>query len=56
MLELTTIDLNDVQVMREWRNIDLAVISEQNGIVLIIENKVLSKESNHQLKKVFRHY
>lgn len=51
MLELTTMELSDIQVMREWRNIDITVVSEENKFVLVIENKVLSKESSHQLKK-----
>jgi hypothetical protein len=51
MLDLTTWDMTDFQVMREWRNIDIAIVSEENKLVLVIENKVLSKESSHQLKK-----
>ncbi|MCM3584998.1 PD-(D/E)XK nuclease family protein [Mesobacillus maritimus] len=51
MLEVTTMDLTDVQVMREWKNIDITIVSEENNMVLVIENKVLSKESKHQLKK-----
>lgn len=51
MLDLTTIDFSNIQVLREWRNIDIFAISEENKFILIIENKVPSKESSHQIKK-----
>ncbi|OLO26790.1 hypothetical protein BTR23_22155 [Alkalihalophilus pseudofirmus] len=44
-------DYNDFQVLREWRNIDLLAVSEENKFIVVIENKVLSKESKHQLEK-----
>lgn len=44
-------DFEDAIVLREWKNIDLVVASEQNKIVVVIENKIWSKESKHQLKK-----
>lgn len=44
-------NFEDVIVLREWNNIDLLVISEQNKTVITIENKIWSKESQHQLKK-----
>ncbi|MCG1009710.1 PD-(D/E)XK nuclease family protein [Salinicoccus sp. ID82-1] len=50
-LKLLLRDYHDLVVRREWRNIDLLAISETNKLMLVIENKVWSKESAHQLKK-----
>ncbi|WP_223670365.1 PDDEXK-like family protein [Kangiella shandongensis] len=41
----------DLQVYREWKNIDVLLVSEQNSLVVIIENKIKAKESEHQLEK-----
>jgi hypothetical protein len=49
MLDITTMDFNDIQVLREWKNIDLLAVTDENKFVLVIENKILSKESSHQL-------
>ncbi len=46
-VELMT--LGDVEVRREWRNIDLLVIDRGNKLVLLIENKIGSGESRGQL-------
>lgn len=51
MLEFATIEYSDFQVYREWHNIDIFAVSEDNQIVIVIENKVGSKESEHQLNK-----
>lgn len=51
MFEFATIEYTDFQVYREWHNIDILVVSEENQIVIVIENKVGSKESKHQLNK-----
>ncbi|MBY8909186.1 PD-(D/E)XK nuclease family protein [Salinicoccus roseus] len=50
-LKLLLWGYHDLVVRREWRNIDLLAISKTNEFVLVIENKVWSKESRHQLKK-----
>lgn len=41
----------DVEVMREWNNIDILVVSRSEKWFLLIENKIGSKESSHQLEK-----
>ena len=41
----------DVEVLREWKNIDLLVISETNRWVLLVENKIRSRASRRQLIK-----
>lgn len=47
-------DFLDVEVLREWRHIDLLVIDRTNSIVILIENKIRSKESQGQLLKYIR--
>jgi hypothetical protein len=44
-------NMGDVEVFREWRNIDLLAVSEQNKFVLLIENKVKSKATKRQLQR-----
>ncbi len=43
--------LLDAKVFREYRNIDILIVSELNKLVILIENKVDSKEHSNQLKK-----
>lgn len=40
----------DLQVFREWKNIDLLLVSESQRLIVIIENKVYSKEHDKQLE------
>ncbi|MEK5182696.1 MULTISPECIES: PD-(D/E)XK nuclease family protein [Paenibacillus] len=42
---------HDADVLREWRNIDIVVISKKNNLVLFIENKVYAGLADHQLQK-----
>lgn len=52
-LKVLLCDYHDLIVSREWQNIDLLAISEFNRFVLVIENKVWSRESKHQLNKYY---
>lgn len=47
--EIELMDLVDTEVRREWRNIDLLVHSNANQLIILIENKIRSKESKGQL-------
>lgn len=47
--EIELMDFADVEVRREWRNIDILVVSRRNKLVVLIENKIGSKESRGQL-------
>ncbi|AKG75374.1 hypothetical protein AAT16_12545 [Salinicoccus halodurans] len=53
-LEILLQDFNDMIIRREWANIDILGISKSNKFVLVIENKIWSKESSHQLNKYRR--
>lgn len=48
-MEISQADLMDAEVRREWRGIDLLVISRNNGWAFIIENKFYSKQHGNQL-------
>jgi len=50
-------DFSKVEVRREWKNIDLLIILELEKVVVCVENKVYSSESERQLivyKKVIQ--
>ncbi|MEO9477259.1 MAG: PD-(D/E)XK nuclease family protein [Cyclobacteriaceae bacterium] len=49
ILDIGDVANDTVEVRREWKNIDILIIS--SGYVICIENKVWSSESKHQLKK-----
>ncbi|MGB7249782.1 MAG: PD-(D/E)XK nuclease family protein [Phormidesmis sp.] len=53
-IEIDIADLTDVEVRREWRNIDLLIYSQSNGWAIAIENKVDSKERSGQLRRYQR--
>jgi hypothetical protein len=44
-------DFYNIEVRREYRNIDVLVVDNTNNIVTVIENKINSKESKGQLDK-----
>jgi hypothetical protein len=48
-VDVEGMDLSKVEVKREWRNIDLLLILEK--VIVCVENKVHSSESEHQLTK-----
>lgn len=44
-------DFEDVEIRREWRNIDILIYSPSNRLVCVIENKVDSPEHSNQLER-----
>lgn len=48
------LDFSDIEVLREWRNIDILVVDRLNRIVLFFENKIHGGESKGQLAKYRR--
>lgn len=50
-LDVTMADLRDAEVRREWRNIDIFILSASNGWAFVIENKYRSKQHDGQLTK-----
>ena len=45
------LDFTDIEVLREWKNIDVLVIDRSNRLVLFFENKIYSGEKKGQLLK-----
>ncbi len=50
-VELDGITLADIEIRREWKNIDLLIISRNPDFVIAIENKIGSKEHSNQLER-----
>ena len=50
-LDLEVIDYDSFEIRREWKNIDILVVSKKSGFLLVVENKIWSDESSHQLEK-----
>jgi len=51
--DIEVFNLDDIEVRREWNRVDLLLISESNGLVVAIENKVGTEEHSNQLKRYF---
>ena len=54
--EANDINFFNVEVRREWKNIDVLIVLEKkenpkNKVIICVENKIKSKEQNKQLKK-----
>ena len=49
MIELMS--LQDLEVWREWKNIDILAVSNANHLIILIENKIKSGTSEQQLSK-----
>ncbi|MEP3072776.1 PD-(D/E)XK nuclease family protein [Maricaulis sp.] len=50
-LEVSQADMMDAEIRREWRNIDMLVLSPRNGWVFVIENKFHSNQHTNQLER-----
>jgi len=48
-ITIDSMDLSDVIIKREYKNTDILIISKRNSLVICIENKILSSESENQL-------
>jgi len=48
-LDISQSDLRDAEVRREWRNMDIFILSAQNRWAFIVENKFDSQQSEGQL-------
>jgi hypothetical protein len=53
-IDLDTWDLDELIVLREWQNIDILLIDEQNHLAVIIENKIDSGEHSEQLQRYWQ--
>jgi hypothetical protein len=51
LIDIGCYDYSDFTVYREWKNIDLFIVSERYKLILSIENKIWSEEHSDQLTK-----
>lgn len=49
-LQIYEYNFSDAEIRREWKNIDIFVLSRSNNFVCVIENKFLSTQYDGQLK------
>jgi hypothetical protein len=59
-IDLDVADMDTILVLREWHNIDILLLDEENELAVIIENKIGSNEHSDQLRRyletVRQHY
>lgn len=51
VISLLLKDFKDAYILREYKHIDLLIVSEASKIIIAIENKIWSSESNDQLNR-----
>ena len=51
IFKVLLLDFYSFRVLREWKNIDILLISDEEKIVIAIENKVSSHEHSNQLNR-----
>lgn len=44
-------DYDEIEVLREYENIDILIIDKEHSLVVVIENKIDSKQFNNQLDR-----
>lgn len=54
IFDLENFDYSDLEIRREWNNIDILIISEKNKFIVTIENKIISSEHSNQLERYFK--
>jgi hypothetical protein len=50
-IDLDIWDLDDVEIRREWMNIDILILDELHKLAVVIENKVFTVEHSNQLQQ-----
>lgn len=51
VFDFVQLDFDDLEIRREYKNIDLILLSKKNEFCIVIENKIYSGEGKGQLKK-----
>ena len=51
--DIEILNLDDIEIRREWNRIDLLIISKSNKLVVAIENKVEGTEHSGQLERYY---
>ena len=53
-IDLDIWNLEDIEIRREWHQIDILVLSETRQLAIIIENKIGTKEHSNQLQRYYK--
>lgn len=51
VFDFVKLNFDDLEIRREYKNIDILLLSKKNNLCIMIENKILSREGKGQLKK-----
>jgi len=51
VFDFVQLDFDDLEIRREYKNIDLVLLSKKNQFCIVIENKIYATEGKGQLKK-----
>lgn len=51
IFDIDSWNLDDAEILREWRNIDILIRCDNQKFVCVIENKIYSKEHSEQLQR-----
>ena len=51
VFDFVQLEFDDLEIRREYKNIDLIFLSKRNGFCIVIENKIYSPERKGQLEK-----
>lgn len=51
IFDIDSWNLDDAEILREWRNIDIVIRSDNQKFICIIENKIFSNEHSNQLQR-----
>jgi hypothetical protein len=54
-VEISLIDLSSTLILREHRNIDILALNDEENFLIVIENKIRSREHSEQLQR-YRRY
>lgn len=52
-VKLQLMNLDNIQVRREWENIDLLLLNEEEKVAFVMENKIHTKEHDNQLERYY---
>ncbi|HEU5377985.1 MAG TPA: PD-(D/E)XK nuclease family protein [Ktedonobacteraceae bacterium] len=55
LIDLDTWSFNDIEVRREWKNIDVLISDKFHKLAVIIENKIGSHEHSDQLQRYYQY-
>ena len=52
-VKLLLLNYDNFRIRREWKNIDLLLLNEEEKVAFVIENKINTKEHDNQLERYY---